>query len=63
MWLALQPCLRWPESAPHEREAAVITPLWRSLAEQVEKVLQMTDASDERLALHKAQEILAELKC
>ncbi|GIU42485.1 hypothetical protein TUM3794_25910 [Shewanella colwelliana] len=55
--------LKMARERADEREAAVITPLWRSLAEQVEKVLQMTDASDERLALHKAQEILAEPKC
>lgn len=52
--------LRLARERADERELEVIGPLWQSLQQQVENVLQLSQSADERRALKRAQELLAD---
>jgi len=52
--------LRLARERADERDLEVIGPLWQSLQQQVENVLQLSQSADERRALKRAQELLAD---
>ncbi|QYJ75204.1 DUF4145 domain-containing protein [Shewanella sp. FJAT-52076] len=45
----------------NDEERAIITPLWQSLATQIENVLQLSVNADEKKALERAKELLLEM--
>lgn len=50
--------LKMAKTRASDEEFAVISPLWVSLAQQIEQVIELTDSAKELAALHRAQELL-----